>query len=155
MILFKDIFFRIGTRNAYEWPKSETFCFFGVNSAVFLVYYLKLSMKGVTHFDALECKENWELHCLSCINWDEFTLRRKAFLYEATCHQIRFSKGNKQVLQNECFQMKYQQEQNTLPFINTEAKITLQSSKTTHQPPRPLEPPKQPTQRPKLRYNQA
>ena len=94
-------------------------------------------MKGVTHFDALECGENWELHCLSCINWDEFTLRKKAFLYEATCHQIRFSKENKQVLQNECFQMKYQQEQNTILFIDTEAKITLQSSKTTHQLPRP------------------
>ena len=72
----------------------------------------------------------------------------KAFLYacliaitEATCHKIRFSKENKQVLQNECFQMNNQQEQNTIEiegrlFIITEAKITLKQSITTHKHPR-------------------
>ena len=105
-------------------------------------------MNGVTHFEALECGENWELHCLSCLNWGEFTLWGKAFLYacliaitEATCHKIRFSEENKQVLQNECFEMNYQQEQNTIEiegrlFIITEAKITLKQSITTHKHPR-------------------
>ena len=68
------------------------------------------------------------------------------FVYELWCSQISFlvliALDQDAVNEENEFQRKYQQEQNTVEikgklFINIEVKITLQSSKTTQTPQAP------------------